>query len=79
MKESSMYQATLEEGRSEGRSEGRIAEARRLLLFVGTVRFGPPDEPTGAAIEGTNSIELLEGLFIRLLNVSSWHELLVLP
>src|SRR5437588_6282854 len=50
MKESSTYQAALEEGRSEGRSEGRIAEARRLLLFVGTARFGPPDEPTRAAI-----------------------------
>ena len=72
MTESSTYQAIL----AEGRSEGRTAEARKLLLFVGTARFGPPDEPARAAIERMNSIALLEGLFIRLLNVSSWHELL---
>ena len=52
------------------------AEARRLLLLQGTVRFGPPDEPTRATIEGMSSIELLEPLSIRLLEVSSWHELL---
>jgi predicted transposase YdaD len=72
MKESSTYQAILE----EGRSEGSVTEARRLLLLLGTARFGPPDEPTRAAIEGMNSIEILEPLSIRLLNVSSWHELL---
>jgi predicted transposase YdaD len=79
MKESSTYQAILEEGRSEGRSEGSLAEARRLLLLQGTARFGPPDEPTRAAIEGMSSIELLEPLSIRLLKVSSWHELLAQP
>jgi len=72
MKESSTYQAILD----EGRSEGSLAEARRLLLLQGTVRFGPPDEPTRATIEGMSSIELLEPLSIRLLEVSSWHELL---
>ncbi len=72
VKESSTYQAILE----EGRSEGSVTEARRLLLLLGTARFGPPDEPTRAAIQGMNSIELLEPLSIRLLNVSSWNELL---
>jgi hypothetical protein len=80
MRESSTYQAILDEGRSEGielgRSEGSLAEARRLLFLQGTVRFGPPDTPTRAAIEGMNSIELLEPLSIRLLEVSSWDELL---
>ena len=75
MKESSTYQAIVE----EGRCEGRIAETRKLLLLVGTARFGPPDEPTRAAVERMNNIELLEGLFIRLANVSGWHDLLASP
>jgi predicted transposase YdaD len=83
MKESSTYQAILEEGRSEGielgRTEGSVAEARRLLLLLGTARLGPPDATTRAAIEGMNNIEILEPLSIRLLNVSSWHELLAQP
>jgi hypothetical protein len=80
MKESSTYQAILDEGRSEGielgRSEGSLTEARRLLLLQGTARFGAPNEATRAAIEGMNSVELLEPLSIRLLDVSSWDALL---
>ena len=75
MKESSTYQAILE----EGRNEGSAAEARRLLLLQGTERFGDPDESTRLALERINSVELLERLSIRLLKVSSWEELLALP
>jgi predicted transposase YdaD len=74
MKESSTYQAILE----EGRSEGRIAEARKLLLLQGNARFGPPDDQARAVLERTSNIEVLEGLFVRLPNVSGWHELLAL-
>jgi hypothetical protein len=83
MKESSTYQAILEEGRSEGiergRSEGSVAEARRLLLLLGAARFGPPDERVRAAIEGMNSIERLEPLTIRVLDAAGWDELLAAP
>ena len=75
MKESSPYQAALE----EGRREGRVAEARRLLLFLGGVRFGLPDERTHAALARIDTLEILEGLCIRVLDVSSWQELLALP
>jgi hypothetical protein len=83
MKESSTYQAILEEGRSEGiergRSEGSVAEARRLLLLLGAARFGPPDERVRAAIKGMNSIERLEPLTIRVLDAAGWDELLAAP
>jgi predicted transposase YdaD len=67
MRESSTYQAILEEGRTE--------EARRRLLLQGNDRFGPPDAPTRAAIETIASIERLERLAQRLLHASSWEEL----
>src|SRR5437773_7375334 len=41
MKESSTYQAILEEGRTEGRSEGAVAEARKLLRVFGDGTLGP--------------------------------------
>jgi predicted transposase YdaD len=68
MRESSTYQAILEEGRAE--------EARRLLLLQGHDRFGPPSSETRAAIETISSVERLEQLARRLLRASTWEELL---
>jgi hypothetical protein len=68
MKESSTYQAILDEGRAE--------EARKVLLLLGDKQFGPPDASTRTAIEATTEINRLERLLQRLLDVSSWDELL---
>jgi Domain of unknown function (DUF4351) len=68
MKESSTYQAILDEGRAEG--------VRKVLMRLGTRRFGPPDAPTRAAIEAITRPSRLERLSERLLDVSSWEELL---
>jgi hypothetical protein len=68
MRESSTYQAILE--------EGRLEEARRLLLLWGNQRFGPPDAVTRAAIDTITAVEELERLARRLLHTSSWNELL---
>lgn len=79
MKESSTYQAILEEGRQEGRQEGRsegaVAEAKKLLRFFGSRRFGDPDSQIVAAIERTQELALLEDLCNRLDSVRSWQEL----
>lgn len=72
MKESTTYQAILEEGRSEGIVEGE----KKALLLLGTRRFGPPDAATRAAIVSLDSIGKLDQLTARLLDVSSWDELL---
>jgi hypothetical protein len=72
MKESVTYQAILE----EGRNEGSVAEAKRLLLLLGTTRFGPPDASVRTRIERIDDVERLEQLTVRLLVVSNWDELL---
>ncbi len=80
MKESSTYQAILEEGRqeglAEGRSEGAVAEAKKLLRSLGSRRFGDPDSQTVAAIERIGELALLEDLCNRLDSTRSWQELL---
>src|SRR5438093_8843488 len=66
MKESSTYQAILEEGRTEGRTQGRtegaVAEARKVLRLQGDDAFGPPDARVSALIEGLHDLTRLEDL-----------------
>jgi predicted transposase YdaD len=76
MRESSTYQAILDEGRVEGRAEGRADEARTLLLYLGTRRFGPPDASTRDALNVVRDPDLLDGWCRRVLDVTSWAELL---
>jgi predicted transposase YdaD len=80
MRESVTYQAILEEGRAEGRAEGevegRLTEARRILLGLGTKRFGAPSSEVRDAVQGVTSLERVEHLMERLLDVESWEELL---
>ncbi len=71
MKESSTYQAILE----EGRGEGAVAEARKLLRLRGEEAFGPPDDRIIAIIEQLNDLARLEELFKRVGRVGSWQEL----
>ena len=79
MKESTTYQAILEEGRTEGRAEGQsqgaIAEARKLLRLRGEESLGPADARITAAIERLNDLTQLDELFRRVRSVGSWQEL----
>jgi len=75
MRESSTYQAILD----EGRVEGRVEEARALLIHLGTRRFGPPDARTRGTLELVCDPDRLDGWCKRLLDVSGWDELLVSP
>jgi predicted transposase YdaD len=82
--ESSYVRLLLREGREEGLKEGieeglrlgQLGEARRLILRLGRVRFGPPAEATRQTIETLTDLDRLEQLSERLLDVSSWDELL---
>ena len=84
---SSTYQAILEEGRAEGRAEvraeelakGRAEEARRILRRQGTRRFGKPDTHIEAALDAIADLERLEQLTDRVLEVTTWEELLAQP
>jgi predicted transposase YdaD len=76
MRESATYQAILREGRTEGRTAGRLAEARSLLLRQGARKFGTPTRAERGRLSATRSLERLESLAERLLDVQSWEELL---
>ncbi len=80
MRESSTYQAILEEGMAEGRdrgrAEGRAQEARTLLLRLGTRRFGEPAPDISAAVRSISDVDRLEALTERVLDASDWTDLL---
>jgi predicted transposase YdaD len=96
MRESSTYQAILEEGRAEGvevgraegvevgraegvevgRAEGSLSEAQRILLILGTERFGAPSAEVQARVASESGVERLEELTRRVLTAQSWEELL---
>jgi predicted transposase YdaD len=71
MRESSAYQAILE--------EGAIGEAQKMILRQGRQKFGLPSDAIVAVIKGVTSLERLERLFDRILTVSTWDELLATP
>jgi len=71
MEESSTYQLLL--------TKGELRHARRQLLTLGCIRFGPPDDATTAAVDSINELHRLDQLLERLLAVSSWQELLTTP
>ena len=88
MEESATYQAILARGRTEGRAEGRVEgqaqgrvegqanEARKLLLRVGRLRFGAPDDNVSASLARITDVARLESLVERALKAASWQELL---
>lgn len=64
MKESATFQATVAEGE------------KRALLSLGRKRFGPPGESVVAIIDSIVQPAQVEGLLDRVLEASSWAELL---
>ncbi len=68
MRESSTYQAVVE--------EGRLEEARRLLLLLGEDRFGSaPDARSRAFVDAIDDVERLERLLRSVLRMESWQDL----
>lgn len=72
MEESVTYQAILH----RGEEKGRVAEARAIVMRLGSLRFGPPSDATRATVAALNTPERLEQLAERLLQVETWDELL---
>jgi hypothetical protein len=75
MRESSTYQAILD----EGRDEGRITTLQKMLLAQGEIRFGPPDEATQNAIKSIANGDRLERMGKRLMTATTWAEVLTTP
>jgi predicted transposase YdaD len=76
MTESVTYQKILREGRAEGRAEGRTEEARRILKRLAARRLGDPSPEFDAVIDAIADLERLELLTDRVLDASSWQELI---
>ncbi len=72
MKESTTYQAILE----EGAEKGRVEEARRLVLKIGSKKFGSVKPDVEYLINQKSDLAEIERLHERLMDVSSWDELL---
>jgi hypothetical protein len=62
------YQAILDEGRAQ--------EAKRIVLLLGSQRFGPPSAPLRAALEAVSDLSQIEDVARRLLDAPSWDKLL---
>jgi len=80
MKESSTYQAIIEEGVEQGlqrgRAEGRALGERIALVGLGTQKFGPPDAARRAALDAVTDVDRLEAMINRLFEATSWDDLL---
>ncbi len=87
IEESSVYQDIFAKGEAKGRAnarvaeriEGRIEEARLAIMRVGRKRFGEPDDGVRMMIDAIDDIDRLNSLLDRILDVSSWSELLTFP
>jgi hypothetical protein len=79
LEDSSVYQAILAKGETKGEAQGLIKEARKLLFRFGQKRFGPPNEMVESTLNNISDLSRLEELHERLLEVSSWQELLAPP
>ena len=75
MKESTTYQATVE----EGLVKGLVIKARQILRRLGSKRFGAPSEAVSGKLDAIASEQTLDTLTDRVHEVASWEELLEPP
>ena len=71
MEESTTYQAILE--------EGALRQARKSMLRLGQLKFHRAPKAVKTGIENITDLVRLEELLLRLLDATSWQELLDLP
>ena len=75
MRESTTYQALINEGKNEGRVEGRVESRTEDVLRLGTRRLGKPPQKTRALILSIRDESRLNELFDRAIDASSWNEI----
>jgi predicted transposase YdaD len=79
MRESTAYQAILDEGRVEGRVAGQVEEAIKFLLRQGQRKFGAPSAEIESTLRSLKDLERLERMGEEILTAQSWQELLAIP
>ena len=75
LRESSFYKLV----HNEGEQEGQRVALRRMILSQGRRKFGVPTPEVEASLGGITEQAKLESLADRLLDVSSWQDLLACP
>ena len=60
MRDSTTYQAILR--------DGRIAGGQRILIRLGTLKFGKPDGVTLVKVEAIRDFDVLEAMYKRILD-----------
>jgi hypothetical protein len=75
MEESVTYQAILR----RGEAKGSIKSRREDLLLIGNKRFGVPDDRIMESIKKIEDDDRLKRLMEKLLEVSTWDDLLASP
>ena len=63
-------------GEARGEARGETRGERNVIIKMGTRRFGPPSDEVLEHLSKIESLEILEALSLRLLEVESWTELL---
>jgi predicted transposase YdaD len=76
MRDSPTYLEILEEGEEKGIEKGTILSMQTTLLRQGERRFGPPAEAIRQQILANRDRDLLDGLLLRVLDVSNWDDLM---
>ena len=83
MRDSDTYMAILEEGLEEGLEKGlekgRADEAKSVILRQGQRRFGAANESTTTELSAIADLERLHRLEDRMLDATSWQDLLDTP
>ena len=78
MEDSVTYQFIIEKGvargKAEGKAEGEVNEARKVIVRIGTKRFGAPSSQITRYVAAISSVEKLEQLIERLFEVETWDE-----
>jgi hypothetical protein len=71
LEDSTTYQYIIEQGEIKG--------VRRMLLELGTNRFGAPTKQVRAAIQELEDLSRLRRMGVRVLTAASWNDILVTP
>ena len=80
IEESSVYQDIFAKERSRerprGEAKGRVEEARLAIMRLGHRKLGQPGEDVCTKIEAIDNVDQLNCLLDRILDVSSWDEVM---
>ena len=76
---SSFEHQAKEEGRAEGRVEAQAETLQKTVLRQGKLRIGKPSKQVVVAVEAITDVDRLERLTEKILQATTWQELLDTP